>query len=307
MDGNDWRTRGMFATAAPVPVASFNAPCTGLSFSYDASASTATSSTITSYAWSFGDGNTATGVTASNTYAAGGTDTVTLTVTNALGSTAVSSQTVSPIAAAAPIAFVAATSTNGNATTETVTIPAGVAQGNGMLLFATGATTGPLAAPAGWTLVRSSPASTAITTSVWQRVATATDAGTTVSVGFNAIVHGTVQLVAYSGTNATSPVLSSAVVAGNGTVSVTTPTLTDTTSGSWVVSYWTAKSSTVNTWTTPATQTTRNLDNGSGSGRINSAIADSGGSVAQGTVGGLTASTDQTPGAVGGWTIILQP
>jgi PKD repeat protein len=288
-------------------VASFAATCTGLTCSFDASASTAPSSSITSYAWSFGDGNTGTGVTAGNTYAAGGNETVTLTVTNALGSTAVTSQTVSPAPAVAPIAFIAAASTNGNATTETVTIPAAVTQGNGLLLFATGATAGPLTAPAGWTLVRSSPASTSVTTSVWQRVATATDAGKTVSVGFGAVVHGTVQLVAYSGTNATTPVLSSAVVAGTGTASVKTPTLTDATSGTWVVSYWTTKSSTVNTWTTPAGQTSRNLDNGSGSGRINSAIADSGASVAQGTVGGLTATTDQTPGATGGWTLILQP
>jgi len=308
-DGNDWRTRGMFAAPAPAPVASFAATCTALSCSFDASASSAPGSTITSYSWTFGDGHTGTGVTTTNAYAAGGTYTATLTVTSALGGTASISHQVSPAPAATPIAFVAGTTTNGNATTESVTVPASVTAGNGMLLIATGTSATAQTAPAGWTLVGSSPSSTStITTTVWQRVATATDAGTSVSVGFGAVVHGTVQLVAYSGTNGTTPVASFTVMAAaSSTTSVVTPAGTAAINGEWVVSYWAAKSSTVTGWTVPGSVTNRGAANGSGSGRINSVVADSGTSVPIGAVGGLTATTDVTPGAVDSWTIVLKP
>jgi Malectin domain/PKD domain len=305
-DGNDWRTRGMFATTSPAPVAAFSTTCTAMTCAVDATASTAPGSSITGYSWTFGDGTTATGVTASDTYATAGTYSVTLTVTNALGATAASSQQVQPAPAATPIAFVASATTNANAATETVTVPSAVTQGDGLLLFATGATAGPLTGPTGWTLVGTSP-SGAVTTSVWERVATGTDAGTTVSVGFGGTVHGTVQLVAYSGTDTTAPVLQSAVNSASAPASMTTPTLTDSTSGTWVVSYWTTKSSVVTTWTVPASQTSRSVANGTGSGRINSVIVDSGTPVSQGTVGGLTATTDQTAGATDSWTIVLKP
>ena len=80
-------------TSATPPSASFTASCTQLVCSTDASASTGTALPI-SYAWSFGDGQQATGVTASHTYAQGGTIRITLTVTDASGLTSVATQTV---------------------------------------------------------------------------------------------------------------------------------------------------------------------------------------------------------------------
>ena len=69
------------------PVAAFTAAPTPLAVAVNASASTDPDGTIASYAWDFGDGGTATGVTASRTYAAPGTYTVTLTVTDDQGAT----------------------------------------------------------------------------------------------------------------------------------------------------------------------------------------------------------------------------
>jgi PKD repeat protein len=70
-----------------LPVAAFTiAPPVGLAVSVDASASTDDHG-IASYAWNWGDSTTGTGVTASHTYGASGTYTITLTVTDSVGQT----------------------------------------------------------------------------------------------------------------------------------------------------------------------------------------------------------------------------
>jgi serine protease len=82
------------------PVASFTYTKADLTCNVDASASYDADGTIASYAWAFGDGATDTGVTASHTYSAGGTYTVTLTVTDDGGATGTSSRQITVSASA---------------------------------------------------------------------------------------------------------------------------------------------------------------------------------------------------------------
>ena len=86
------------------PTASFTNSTSFLALSVDATSSSDLDGTVTGYAWNFGDGTTATGVTANHTYAAPGTYTVTLTVTDDDGATGVLTQDVTVAANQAPTA-----------------------------------------------------------------------------------------------------------------------------------------------------------------------------------------------------------
>ncbi|MHA6669450.1 PKD domain-containing protein [Homoserinimonas sp. A447] len=76
------------------PVASFTSSTNALTATVNGSASSDPDGTIAQYAWNFGDGGTATGQTASRTYAAAGTYTITLTVTDDDGATATTTRSV---------------------------------------------------------------------------------------------------------------------------------------------------------------------------------------------------------------------
>jgi len=77
------------------PTASFTFSCSALSCDFDGSGSSDSDGSVVSYSWDFGDGNSASGATASHTYAADGTYEVTLTVTDDAGATGSSNQNVS--------------------------------------------------------------------------------------------------------------------------------------------------------------------------------------------------------------------
>jgi PKD repeat protein len=79
------------------PRAAFTFSCTGLSCSFEGSVSSDPDGTITAYGWDFGDGTSGNGQSVVHTYAAAGSYTVTLTVTDNSGATAAASQTVSLI------------------------------------------------------------------------------------------------------------------------------------------------------------------------------------------------------------------
>ncbi|MBM7798512.1 PKD repeat protein [Microlunatus panaciterrae] len=70
------------AAGNTAPTASFTSSVSGRTVSVNGSGSSDPDGTIASYAWTFGDGATASGATANHTYAADGTYTVTLKVTD---------------------------------------------------------------------------------------------------------------------------------------------------------------------------------------------------------------------------------
>jgi PKD repeat protein len=78
-------------TVAPppnqAPVAAFTSSCNGLTCTFDGSGASDADGVVAAHAWDFGDGQTATGPTATHTYATAGTKTVTLTVTDDDGAT----------------------------------------------------------------------------------------------------------------------------------------------------------------------------------------------------------------------------
>jgi PKD repeat protein len=78
------------------PVSDPNGPYTGsegVAVTFDGSGSSDVDGTIVSYDWDFGDGNTGNGVNPTHTYAAAGTYTVSLTVTDDGGATDTASTT----------------------------------------------------------------------------------------------------------------------------------------------------------------------------------------------------------------------
>ncbi|WP_295817683.1 PKD domain-containing protein [uncultured Microbacterium sp.] len=103
------RVRAHFAAAGRVPserapVPSFTVASTYLTTTVDGSATTDADGNLATYAWNFGDGTSASGPTATHTYAAAGTYTITLTATDATLLTGALSKTVTVAPNQAPTA-----------------------------------------------------------------------------------------------------------------------------------------------------------------------------------------------------------
>ncbi|WP_199922270.1 PKD domain-containing protein [Microterricola viridarii] len=110
------------AAANIAPSAGLTASATGLTVAVNGSTSRDPDGTIASYAWKFSDNGTASGISASHTFAAAGTYTVTLTVTDNKGATGTASQTITVTATpggAFAVDTFARTVTGGLGTAET--------------------------------------------------------------------------------------------------------------------------------------------------------------------------------------------
>ncbi|MDY0747258.1 PKD domain-containing protein [Paucibacter sp. R3-3] len=105
--------------ANQAPVAAISGPASGLvgaNLSFSGAGSTDAEGAIASYAWTFGDGTSASGVSVTKSYAAAGSYTVTLTVTDAAGLSSSKMQTV-VITVAGSVAINVAASANGGVAT----------------------------------------------------------------------------------------------------------------------------------------------------------------------------------------------
>jgi PKD repeat protein len=83
------------------PTAAFTVSCSGLRCTFDGGGSADRDGTIASYAWGFGDGTTGSGKTTSHDYPKAGSYTLTLTVTDDAGDSAIRSQRINPISLSA--------------------------------------------------------------------------------------------------------------------------------------------------------------------------------------------------------------
>jgi hypothetical protein len=204
-----------------------------------------------------------------------------------------------------PIAFRATAGNQANATSATLTVPASVPAGDRMVLVMTSnSSTVTYGDPAGWTLVDSAT-TTGVSTRVYSKAATAADAGSAVTVTASGVNKMDLRLAAYA--NAGGVAAHATAFDPTAQTSHTTPTVTVTGSGSWVLSYWADKSSSTTAWTAPAGQTVRGTTIGTGTGRVTSLLTDGNGPAPAGTAGGLSASTDVAGTRATMATIVLAP
>ena len=174
-----------------------------------------------------------------------------------------------------------------------------------VMVATTNGTTGTVTGPAGWTLVNSSiNTATGTTSLLWSKVAAAPDAGASATITNSATAKMALQMSAYSNAGA---ITAQAVAFDTvNRTTHTTPIVPVAAAGSALVSYWADKSSATTTWAMPAAAQLRNLSVGSGSGRVTSALADTG-SLAAGTAGGLTATADSATARGVMWSIVIGP
>ncbi len=215
-----------------------------------------------------------------------------------------------PSANAAPptLSFVAANSTAGLRTAHSVTLPGTVQAGDTMLVFLTAAAaTSTFSNPAGWTLLQSNDG-TSTRSRAWTKKAVAGDASAVVTSTSSGSVKSVMSFSVYRSSAATSAVTASAISSPttSGT-SHTTPSVAVGEAGSWLVNSWSEKSSTVSTWTPPATSTSRTTAAATGGGKISSLLADSNAAVPTGTAAGRTATTSVSGGARQLFSVVVSP
>jgi hypothetical protein len=188
-------------------------------------------------------------------------------------------------------------------TSASVAVPASVQAGDGLVMVLSTNSTVTGAVPAGWTQAATVLSGTGPNTQVFQRVAGAGDAGSTVTVTLSAQSKVTLQLVAYSGTGASGPIASVQTASRGAGTAHPTPASTAS-AGTWVLSVWSDKQSAARTWTPPSGVNVRSNLAGVGSGDVATLVADNG-PVAGGAVGNLTATVPTASTRAATLTVVL--
>ena len=213
-----------------------------------------------------------------------------------------------PVAAAAtPVAFRAVGRGVGNGTSASVTVPATVQAGDGLVLFVSINGTGSVSTPTGWA-ARGSQVSSTMRTVLLTKVAAASDAGSRVTVNLSQQLKADLVVAAYSGTDPVDPI-HAFTSAGETTSRAghTTPVTTATAAGTLAVSYWSDKSAATTSWAAPAGQAVRHTSFGSGGGRVSALLTDPATPGTVGSHGGLTATANSTSDKATMWTVLLAP
>ena len=326
MDAQTWNARAMFLFQGPnggngggggggsvtEPTSSFTVSCNYEDCSFDGSDSSANGDEIDSYAWDFGDGQTGNGATTSHTYGGSGMQTATLTVTTTDGGSDTSSRTflveARPDPGAGAVTFVESMSSAGNRRNHVTDIPSSVQAGDTLLAFFTvNSPDANIAAPAGWTRLEVVDGNR-VQGVAWTKTATGSDAGSTVTVQTGTWVKSAFAVAAYRGTDGDSSVATSAVALENPSgTQHTTPTVPVDQAESWLVSYWSEKSSSSPAWTLPNGTDLHESPAAAGGGAISARLADSGAPVGTGTAGGLTATTSTDVSRAIMFSVVVQP
>ncbi|ADB29250.1 PKD domain containing protein [Kribbella flavida DSM 17836] len=298
--------------AAPVnqpPVAAFVSSCNGLVCGFDASSSTDPDGDTLSYAWNFGDGQTGTGVNPNHTYAGDGPRTVTLTVGDGTLTDTETSQ-VSPVGTVSQgeISAVGAASTAGNRSSHTVRVPAGVRVQDRLLLFlVTNSTTGTVTdAVPGWTLIQTRDGN-GVRGRAWTKTATASDAGSDVTVSGSELSKSVLSVAAYRSTGVAAVSASAVRGVDTSASSHATPAVPVAKGNSWLVNVWGEKSSVVQSWTLPGTATSRTTAASTGTGKVSAVVADSGAGIPIGTATARTATTSSAASRSVMFSVVLDP
>ena len=145
-------------------------------------------------------------------------------------------------------------------------------------------------------------------TTIWRRVATAGDAGSTVQVsGGGGQRKGALTLAVYRGTSTIGPFATAAGAAEPGNTAQHTTPVVSTGAGTLRVSYWADRNSSAAGWTAPSGEVVRALSAGTGGGRIGILLTDPNQPTAAGQTGGLTAVSASASDKATSWTMLLTP
>jgi hypothetical protein len=186
-----------------------------------------------------------------------------------------------------------------------LTIPNQVQEGDVMLLFVTAAVSDEtIERPRRWTRIAMRD-DTGLVSTVFYKVATAADAGSTVRVVLTDRRKTESVLIAYDGVDTSSPV--DVWGARTELVKTTThraPSVTTTTAGTMVLRYWGARHSTTATLTAPGLTRYSHSMNGGAVPTV--LLAETRSNAPIGNTGGVTATGSETTGRATMWTIALR-
>lgn len=213
---------------------------------------------------------------------------------------------VNPSPVEADVAYVGANRSDGNRSNHTVSLPAGVATGDTLVLFMTSnSISNTVITPVGWSVLQSEDGSN-FRARAWTRTATADDIGSSVTVSTSGFEKSDLTVAAYRGSGGSSVGASDGLLVNGSNFTHTTPSVNVAGPGAWLVSYWAEKSTGAISWTPPPGQSLRSGSDSSGGGKVSAILADSGGPVAADARGALVATTDVATTRVAMFSVVIE-